>query len=109
MEEAGPHTINIEIASEDLALSPNAIRIIQTPFEVPKDGTIEVASISQSVPISLPTGSYALRFEYFVAADSGPQIRFVFIKAGKPSFEILRVDNGLSVKPDDLLLSAEPA
>ncbi len=109
MEEAGQHVVEIDVVSDDVALSPDAIRIIQTPFEVPQNGSIEVASISQSIPLDLASGPYALRFEYFSPADGlQPRIRFVFIRNERASFRILRADPEL-MAGDDLLLSAEPA
>lgn len=110
IEEAGRHSVSLDVVSGNVGVSPEAIRVIQTPFEVPQTGAIEVASVSDSVPFSLPPGTYALRFEYFCAsAVSDPWIRFIFIKMVNPSFEILRADSGLSTKAGDLLLSAAPA
>lgn len=43
LEEAGQHDIEIDVVPDDVALSPEAIRIIQTPFEVPQSGSIELA------------------------------------------------------------------
>jgi hypothetical protein len=109
LEEAGQHDIEIDIVPDDVALSLGAIRIIQTPFEVPQSGSIEIASISESIPLSLASGPYLLRFEYFLATkDLKPKIRFVFIRNGNASFKILRADPELKAR-DDLLLSAEPA
>ncbi len=109
LEEAGQYTVEIDVVSDDIALSPDAIRVIQTPFEVPQNGSIEIASISESVPLDLASGPYALRFEYFSPTDGlQPMIRFVFIRNGSATFKILRADPALTAK-DDLLLSAEPA
>ena len=109
LEEAGQHTVDIDIVSDDVPLSPEAIRIIQTPFEVPQSGSIEIASISDNVPLQLASGAYVLRFEDFPARDGcQPRIRFVFVRSEKPSFKILRADPELSAG-SDLLLSATPA
>ncbi|WP_020176714.1 competence protein ComJ [Methyloferula stellata] len=110
IEEAGRHSVSLDVVSGNVGVSPEAIRVIQTPFEVPQTGAIEIASASDSVPFSLPSGTYALRFEYFCAsALSDPGIRFLFMKMENPSFEILRADSGLSAKAGDLFLSASPA
>jgi Competence protein J (ComJ) len=109
LEEAGQHDIEIDVVPDDVALSPEAIRTIQTPFEVPQSGSIELASISESIPLSLASGPYLLRFEYFLATGGlKPRIRFVFIRNGIAAFKIMRADPELKAI-DDLLLSAEPA
>ncbi|MHB8886960.1 MAG: competence protein ComJ [Methylovirgula sp.] len=109
LEESGRHVIEVDAASDEVALSFEAVRIIETPFEVPLSGSIEFASISDSVTMELTPGSYTLRFEYSPAHDmSLPRIKFVFAKFEKPSFKILRADPTLSAV-DGLLLSASPA
>jgi Competence protein J (ComJ) len=109
VEEAGRHAVEVDFATEHAHLPPQAIRIIQTPFVVPQNGSIEVASISDSVPLTLPSGNYALRFHYFPQnPGSIPRILFLFIKMENPSFKILRADAELSAG-DDLLLSASQA
>ena len=108
LDEGGQYTIEVAI-SEDTPISPEAIRVIQTPFEVPASGEIEIASISDSVPLALPSGMYALRFECFpISNDWEGKVRFVFVKADNPSFKILRAD--AEIRADrPLLVSASPA
>jgi hypothetical protein len=107
--DVGQHPVEIDIAINDVAMSRDAIRVVQTPFDVPQSGLIEVASISESVPLDLDPGRYLLRFEYFLQAGGvQPKIRFVFIRNANASFEIVRADPQLTAG-DDLLLSAEPA
>jgi hypothetical protein len=65
IEEGGRHLVEVVTASEDTQLAADAVRVIQVPFEVPASGNIEVASVVQGVPLSLPAGKYALRFEGF--------------------------------------------
>jgi hypothetical protein len=109
LEEAGQHSVEIDVVAGDVALSPDTVRIIQTPFEVPQKGSIEIASISDSRPLDLASGAYELRFEYFPASDGlMSQIRFVFMRTSATSFKILRADPALTAG-DDLLLSASPA
>jgi hypothetical protein len=109
IEETGQYSVEIEIASDNAALSSNAIRIIQTPFEVPASGSIEIASISDSIPYSLPSGMYALLFECFpISNDSQGKVRFVFTKQANPSFKIMRADTAITAG-NHLLLSASPA
>jgi hypothetical protein len=107
VEEAGRHVIDIVIG--DVGLSADAARIIQVPFEVPPSGSIEVASISDSVSQILPPGRYALRFECFPSTrDVGPRVRLVFMKINDLLFAIVRADADLAAV-DDLLLTASPA
>jgi Competence protein J (ComJ) len=109
IEEAATHLVTIDVA-DDASVSEAAIRVIETPFHVPQNGSIEIASISESFVTDVPFGLYALRFSYFLAtALSEPRITFQFIKTNQPSFAILRADPGLSARTGDLLLSASPA
>ena len=66
--EAEPHSVEIEIADHAGPLSVDAVRVTEVPFEVPANGVIEVASISDSVLLSLPAGRFLLRCEL-----SGPK------------------------------------
>jgi hypothetical protein len=109
IEEGGRHHVELVVASEDVELSPGAVRIIQVPFEVPSCGSIEVASISDGFPLELPSRMYALRFEYFEPSEcSEPRVRFVFIKKDDPTFDVLRADPALALV-GDLLVEASPA
>jgi hypothetical protein len=107
IDEAARYTIDI-VVGEDLNVSPQARRVIQTPFQVPPSGSIEIASIADNVPLSLP-GIYALRYECFLASDElGRRIRFLFTRTENPTFKILRADSEMSAG-NDLLLSTSPA
>lgn len=109
IEDGGHHLVELVVASEDVELSPGAVRIIQVPFEVPSSGSIEVASISDGFPLELPSRMYALRFEYFEPSErSEPRVRFVFIKQDDPTFDVLRADPALSLI-GELLVEASPA
>jgi hypothetical protein len=96
------------VVSETVEISPEAIRVIETPFEVPASGSIEIASISESVPLSIPPGTYSLRCECLPISDaSKDKVRFVFTRADNPSFKILRADAAITAG-DRLLTSASP-
>src|SRR5262245_14996753 len=58
----GRHLVELTISSRNPELSPDAPRIIQTPFYVPPSGTVEIASVADTFPLELPPGMYALRF-----------------------------------------------
>ncbi|MGO9005596.1 MAG: competence protein ComJ [Beijerinckiaceae bacterium] len=108
LDEGGKFTVEIAIA-ESIGISPEAIRVIETPFEVPASGSIEIASISGSVPLTVPPGMYSLRYECFpISDDSEGKVRFVFTRTDSPSFKILRADAAITAG-EHLLTSASPA
>jgi hypothetical protein len=107
LAEAGPHSVEVLVTSAEVEVSSDAIRVIQVPFEVPATGAIEVASIADSVPLSIPSQMYALRFEC-LRPNSESDIKFVFTAIPAPKFQVLRSDLPL-VATDDLLLIASPA
>ncbi len=107
LDEGGEFTVEIAVA-ESIGVSPEAIRVIETPFEVPASGSIEVASISDSVPLTLGPGMYSLRYECFpISDDSEGKVRFVFTRTDNPSFKILRADAAITVG-EHHLTSASP-
>ncbi len=108
LDEGGEYAVEIAV-SEAIAISPEAIRVIETPFEVPASGLIEIASVSGSVPLTLPPGMYSLRYECFpMPNDSEGKVRFVFTRTDNPSFKILRADAAITAG-EHLLTSASPA
>src|ERR1700743_191003 len=48
IDEGGVHTIRVSVISSFVEISPAAIRVIEVPFRVPSDGSVEIASISDS-------------------------------------------------------------
>lgn len=109
VESGGGHVVELVVTSEDVELSPDAVRIIQVPFEVPSSCSIEVASVADAFPLELPSGMYALRFECFGPSEhSEPRVRLVFVKKDNPTFDVLRADADLSLT-GELLLEASSA
>jgi hypothetical protein len=105
----GRHVVELVVTSEDVESSPDAVRIIQVPFEVPSRRSIEVSSIADAHPLELPSGMYALRYEYLGPNErTEPRVRLVFIKKDNPTFDVLRADAALSLT-GELLLEASPA
>jgi Competence protein J (ComJ) len=107
--EGGPHlvTVVVDVAEDEQPLS--AVRIVDVPFEVPADGTIEIGSVSDCSLIDIPSGTYTLRFEcYEPVSGQAARIRFVFARNASPIFHIVRADPGLSPE-EELLLSASAA
>jgi hypothetical protein len=109
VEGGGNHVVEVAVTSDEVDLSPDAVRIIQVPFEVAASGSVVVASILGEKRLNVPPGRYALRFEYVpVKGDLDPRANLIFIRHDDPGFKVLRADDELSV-PDELLLSTRPA
>ena len=107
--EAGPHSVEIAVVEHASAVSADAVRAIEVPFEVPADGAIEVASISDSVPLSLPAGPALLRCEFLGHLGTGMErVRFVFARGDAPRFALVRANESLAAE-GGLLTTAHPA
>jgi Competence protein J (ComJ) len=109
VEESAQYFVMVRLGDHERDPEPDAIRVIDVPFDVPHEGRIEIGSISDSVPLVLPSGSYQLRFEcHRRTNDSGPTVYLSFVRDDNPQFQVIRTD--LRLDPDaDLLLSASPA
>jgi Competence protein J (ComJ) len=109
ISEGGRHLVIVTMGVAEDVRPPNAVRIIDVPFEVPADGTVEIGSISDSSLLEIPSGKYRLRFEcYRPVSDQAARIRFLFIKDASPIFHIVRADPELSPE-EELLLTASAA
>jgi len=106
--EAGRHSVEINVTEHVGPISVGAVRAIEVPFEVPADGAIEVGSISDSVPLSLPAGVFLLRCEFLRPSHSGAErVRLVFGMKDASHFAIVRADESLNA--DGELLMTAPA
>ncbi len=103
----GPHDVQVIATSSHVGVPQRAVRVIQVPFDVPPNGSVEIASIADSIALELPPQSYALRFEC-LAGNSKPELNLVFTKEDNAGFEIIRSDSELTVI-GKLLLTATPA
>ncbi|MBV9508922.1 MAG: hypothetical protein JO303_01415 [Caulobacteraceae bacterium] len=81
---------------EELTPLPNSIRVISVPFRCGEAGRVEVATITDTLPIDVPPGLYQLVFEAGVFDRSEPWCRFSLIANGDMSPAILRKDAELS-------------
>ena len=109
MVEAGLHSVEIEIAEHVGTLRPDVVRAIDVPFDVPADGAIEIGSISDTVPLSLPAGSFLLRCEFLrPSSDASERVRLVFARKDRPRFAVVRADQSLSYD-GELLTTAQAA
>ena len=109
MVEAGRHSIEIEVANHVGDIHADVVRVIEVPFESPADGAVEVGSIAETVPLSLPPGSFLLRCEFLQpAGGAGERVRLTFAKKDAPRFAVVRADPELSAS-GELLTTAQPA
>ena len=107
--EAGPHRVEVFVSVEETQPSPDAIRIIEVPFEVPPDGAVEIASIADGASVKLSPGMHSLRFEGFGAErGSETRVRLVFRRNDQARFSVIRADGDLSIE-GELLTTASPA
>jgi len=110
VEEGGQHLVDVIFeATEDDIVPPNALRVIDVPFEVPPDETIEIGSVSDSASFKIPAGLYCLRFECFErSGGSPPLIRLSFRRSSSPGFRVVRAGSDFSPE-QPLVLTASPA
>lgn len=107
--ESGTHSVQLDVTNHAEPVSAAVVRAIEVPFEVPTDGGIEVASISDSVPLSLPVGKYSLRCEFLGKDEEDiERVRLVLATADVQHFAVVRGDDDLIIE-DELLIAAEPA
>lgn len=107
--EAGLHSIEVDVVDRIGNVHDDAIRVLDVPFEVPSDGEVEIGSIGETIPISLPAGSFLLRCEFLQSAHrAGEQVRLTFARNDTPRFEVVRADSEL-MPHGELLIDAEPA
>lgn len=109
LSEAGLHVVEIDIVDHAEAVHPDTVRAIDVPFEVPANGKIEIGSIAETVPLTLPVGTFLLRCEFrqSISVDE-ERVRLIFARKDAPRFAVIRADPELS--PNEVLLTtAEPA
>lgn len=109
MVEAGRHMVEIDVTDHVGSVHPDAVRVVDVPFEVPADGAVEIGSIAETVPLSLPAGSFLLRCEFLQPASTvGERVRLTFARKDASRFAIVRADPELSAG-GELLVTAQPA
>ena len=100
--------IEVVFASQDAAISPDAVWVIQTPLHVPASGKMEIASIADAFPLDMPSGVYNLRFECFqLTPDAKPRVRFSLIRTDHPTFAVLRADSELRLSGELLRTASQ--
>lgn len=107
--DAGIHHVELNVQDRLGALHPEAVRVIEVPFESPKGGEVEIGSIADTVPISLPSGKFLLRCEFLAAQGKSPQqVRLTFASGETARYAVVLADPALS-DFRDLETTAEPA
>ncbi|MHA6833683.1 competence protein ComJ [Ralstonia pseudosolanacearum] len=109
MVEASRHSVEINVTDHAGSVSPEAVRVVEVPFEVPADGAVEIGSVIETVPLSLKMGAYLLRCEFLQPASiDGERVRLTFAKKDVPRFAVILADSELSID-GELLTTAQPA
>jgi hypothetical protein len=90
--ETGPQIISVTLQSELDDPPPEAIGVIDVPFQVPPGGFVEIGSIFASRDFEIAPGSYQLRFEC-CADDSAlrSDLRLRFFAKASPVFHLFRI------------------
>ena len=87
--------------------SPSAVRVIQAPFRVRNDRTIEIATTTNSMKVELDEGEYLLVFEHGRGVEGSMWANFWFTRGTGPA-AILSADPEISPGAE-LLMNAQPA
>lgn len=99
--------INISTKNEVL-ISNGSIRTIVVPFEVKESG-IEIASITDTIIVDIPSGLYELVFNIIPNGKDGLDVyEFAFVKNECPKPRIELADELIN-PPEILLMQAKPA
>ena len=109
LEEEGVHNVELILVKDEQNLSPDAVRIFEVPFEVPADEDVEIASITVSIPISIKSGKYSLRCEFFSKNEAGEFLVKIILRIAEAAeFKVLRADSDLNV-PEAFVTTANSA
>lgn len=94
--EEGNHLITIFINEPIPELDEDVVRAFKVPLDT-SDGNIEIASISDSIPLKIPEGKYVLQIEFLtVSQNKNPEVN-IRLNKGETSFLILKADNEIYV------------
>lgn len=107
--DAGAHVIEVRVADRMGPMRDDAIRVVEVPFDVPQDGALEIGSIAETLPVSLPAGTFVLRCEFLHPPSiEGERVAMTFAKGEAARFAVVRADAELN-PGDELLTHADPA
>lgn len=109
LKEAGKFIIDVLVTDNIDNNSNNSIRTIEVPFVIPENEQIEIASIADSLKITIPSGKYTLKYELLSQEDASKgHIRLIFRKSETKNFLVMREDKKL-IAQENLLITANPA
>lgn len=107
--DAGAHAVEVNVADRMGPMRDDAIRVVEVPFDVPQDGALEIGSIAETLPVSLPAGTFVLRCEFLHPPSiDGERVVMTFAKGEAARFAVLRADAELNPGVE-LLTHADPA
>ena len=100
--------IEAEVCSDNKpVVCDGVVRAIVLPFERPKGGKVEVASISESRILEIPDGVSGILFEAGIGGDRS-RYKITFLKGAPPLPQILVADAELDPPKDGFLMHTEP-
>src|SRR4051812_25227685 len=76
--------MDVEVVRGSSARRPDARRVILVPFTVAQDRQVEVATITESHPLSLDSGDYGLTFEHGLTEQGAMWCRVLWQPAKQP-------------------------
>jgi hypothetical protein len=79
--------------------------VIAVPFDVPPDGEIEVGSIMNGTPLTIPSGSYRLYFLDY--GEEAKRLRLVFAPGSDGAPEVIR-ESGSIRRQAEYLMTSRP-
>ena len=107
--DAGAHVIEVRMADRMDPMRDDAIRVVEAPFDVPQDGALEIGSIAETLPVSLPAGTFLLRCEFLQPPSTeGERVVMTFARGEAARFAVVRADAELNLV-DELSTHADPA
>lgn len=107
--EEGTHNVELSVVADNVGLAEEAIRVIEVPFEIPLDGAVNIATITEEHSVSLEPGLYMLRAEFLPRqADSTYTVRLHFMPGPLRDAKVIKADSALRV-PSTLIMTAAPA
>jgi hypothetical protein len=98
LQNGGIASVEIHVVDHLDRIAPEAVRVIEVPFDVPHGRILEVATITEANPTDVPEGKYLLRCELFpLTGEYKDESRIVFSFASKdePRAAIPRADDEL--------------
>jgi hypothetical protein len=98
LDPDGRIEIDLRIAGEPL-LDEGVVRAIMVPFERPKNGKVEIGTITESHSLAAPEGMTGLLFQAGIAGDRS-RYSITLLKGPTPAPQILVADSEISQPAD---------